>query len=40
VFISETRSLGIMIFDKEEGKWGNGGALGQSMRRDRTNDDI
>jgi hypothetical protein len=40
VFISETRSLGIMIFDKEEGKWGNGGGLGQSMRRDRTNDDI
>jgi hypothetical protein len=40
VFISETRSLGIMIFDKEDGKWGNGGALGQSMRRDRSNDDI
>jgi hypothetical protein len=40
VFISETRSLGIMIFDKEEGKWGNGGFLGQSMRRDRSNDDI
>jgi hypothetical protein len=40
VFISETRSLGIMIFDKDEGKWGNGGGLGQSMRRDRSNDDI
>ncbi len=40
VFISETRSLGIMIFDKEEGKWGNGGGMGQMMRRDRSNDDI
>jgi hypothetical protein len=40
VFISETRSLGIMIFDKEEGKWANGGGMGQMMRRDRSNDDI
>src|SRR5579871_3976549 len=38
VFISETRSLGITIFDKREGVWVNGGGLGQSMRRDRTND--
>ena len=40
VFISETRSLGIMIYDKEEQKWGNGGGFGQMMRRDRSNDDI
>jgi hypothetical protein len=38
VFISETRSLGIMIFDKREGIWINGGGMGQSMRRDRSND--
>ena len=40
VFISETRSVGIMIFDKEAGTWGNGGGFGQMMRRDRTNDDL
>jgi hypothetical protein len=40
VFISETRSLGIMIYDKEDQKWGNGGGFGQMMRRDRSNDDI
>jgi hypothetical protein len=40
VFISETRSLGIMIFDKRQGVWMNGGGLGQSMRRDRTNDSL
>jgi hypothetical protein len=38
VFISETRSLEIMTFDLHTGKWGGGGGLGQSMRRDRTND--
>jgi hypothetical protein len=38
IFISETRSLGIMIYDLHTGTWGNGGGLGQSMRRDRTND--
>jgi len=38
VFISETRSLGIMIYDKRTGVWGGGGGLGQSIRRDRTND--
>jgi len=38
VFISETRSLSITIFDKRQGVWLNGGGLGQSMRRDRSND--
>jgi hypothetical protein len=38
IFISETRSLGIMIYDLRTGVWENGGGLGQSMRRDRTND--
>jgi hypothetical protein len=38
VFISETRSLGIMIFEKRQGLWLNGGGFGQSIRRDRTND--
>jgi hypothetical protein len=38
VFISETRSLSITIYDKHEKVWVNGGGLGQSMRRDRTND--
>jgi hypothetical protein len=38
VFISETRSMGIMIFDTHERIWVNGGGFGQSMRRDRTND--
>jgi hypothetical protein len=40
VFISETRSLGITIYDKRERLWVGGGGLGQSMRRDRSNDDI
>jgi hypothetical protein len=40
VFISETRSLAITIFDKRNGAWVNGGGLGQSMRRDRTNDSL
>lgn len=38
IFISETRSLGIMVYDKRLGTWGTGGGLGQSIRRDRTND--
>jgi hypothetical protein len=38
VFISETRSLGIIVFDKRQGVWLNGGGFGQSMRRDRSND--
>ncbi len=40
VFISETRSLGITVYDKHERVWVNGGGLGQSMRRDRSNDDL
>ncbi len=40
VFISETRSLGITVYDKRERAWVGAGGLGQSMRRDRTNDDI
>jgi hypothetical protein len=40
VFVSETRSLGITIYDKHEKVWVNGGGLGQSMRRDRTNDEL
>jgi hypothetical protein len=38
LFVSETRSLGIMIYDLHTGTWGTGGGLGQSIRRDRTND--
>jgi hypothetical protein len=39
VFISETRSLQIMTFDLRKGTWnGISGMLGQSIRRDRTND--
>jgi hypothetical protein len=38
IFISETRSLEIMIYDKHQGRWASGGMLGQSMYRDRTND--
>jgi hypothetical protein len=38
IFISETRSLGIMIYDLRDGVWESSGGLGQSMRRDRTND--
>ncbi|HWE53032.1 MAG TPA: twin-arginine translocation signal domain-containing protein [Bryobacteraceae bacterium] len=40
VFISETRSLSVMIFDKRQGRWGGGGGFGQSIRRDRTNDPL
>ncbi len=40
VFVSETRSLGITVYDKLERVWVNGGGLGQSMRRDRSNDDL
>jgi len=40
VFISETRSLAITVYDKHERVWVNSGGLGQSMRRDRTNDDL
>lgn len=40
VFISETRSLGVTIYDKHERVWVNGGGFGQSMRRDRTNDEL
>jgi hypothetical protein len=38
VFISETRSLEIMAFDLHKGTWSGAGMLGQSIRRDRTND--
>jgi hypothetical protein len=38
IFVSETRSLGIMTFDLHKGTWGGGGGLGQSIRRDRSND--
>jgi hypothetical protein len=38
IFISETRSLEIMLFDLRTGTWSGGGMLGQSMRRDRSND--
>ena len=30
VFISETRNLGIMVYDKHEGQWFNAGNMGQS----------
>ena len=40
VFISETRSLGITVYDKHAKEWVGAGGLGQSMRRDRTNDDF
>jgi len=38
VFVSETRSLGIMTYDLHKGTWGEGGGMGQSIRRDRSND--
>ena len=38
IFISETRSLEIMTYDLRKATWGGGGMLGQSIRRDRTND--
>jgi hypothetical protein len=40
VFISETRSLGVLIYDKRAKEWVSAGGFGQSMRRDRTNDDL
>lgn len=40
VFISETRSLGVTIYDKHAREWVSAGGFGQSMRRDRTNDDL
>ena len=40
VFISETRSLAVTVYDKRAKEWVNAGGLGQSMRRDRTNDDL
>ena len=40
VFISETRSLSITVYDKRERVWVNSGGLGQSMRRDRSNDEL
>jgi hypothetical protein len=40
VFISETRSLGITVYDKHAKEWVGAGGLGQSIRRDRTNDDL
>ena len=38
VFISETRSKSVMIFDKRNGYWVNAGSFGQSIRRERSND--
>lgn len=40
VFISETRSLGITVYDKRAKEWVGAGGFGQSMRRDRTNDQL
>jgi hypothetical protein len=40
VFISETRSLAVTVYDKRAQAWVNAGGFGQSMRRDRTNDDL
>lgn len=40
VFISETRSLSVTVYDKHERVWVGSGSFGQSMRRDRTNDDL
>jgi hypothetical protein len=36
--ISETRSLGVMVYDGRKAKWGNASGYGQMMRRDCTND--
>jgi hypothetical protein len=36
--ISETRSLGIMVYDLKRGFWGSGSSYGQMTRRDCTND--
>jgi hypothetical protein len=38
--ITETRSLGVMIYDGIAGRWENGGSFGQTMRRDCTNDPV
>ena len=40
VFISETRSLAVTVYDKRAKEWVNAGGFGQSMRRDRSNDDL
>jgi hypothetical protein len=40
VFISETRSLSITVCDKRERAWVGSGGFGQSVRRDRTNDEL
>jgi len=40
VFISETRSLGITVYDKRAQMWVGSGGFGQSMRRDRSNDEL
>ena len=40
VFVSETRSLGVTVYDKRAQAWVGGGGFEQSMRRDRTNDDL
>jgi hypothetical protein len=36
--ITETRSLGIMVYDGIAGRWESGGSFGQTMRRNCTND--
>jgi hypothetical protein len=36
--ISETRSLGIMVYDRKNERWENSGGYGQMTRRDCTND--
>jgi hypothetical protein len=38
VFISETRSMSVMVYDKRQGYWVNAGSFGQSIRRERSND--
>ncbi|HWE53033.1 MAG TPA: twin-arginine translocation signal domain-containing protein [Bryobacteraceae bacterium] len=38
VFISETRNLSVMVFDKRQGYWVNSSNFGQSIRRERSND--
>jgi hypothetical protein len=40
VFISETRSLSITVYDKRAQAWVGSGGMGQSMRRDRSNDEL
>jgi hypothetical protein len=36
--ITETRSLGIMVYDGKQSRWETAGGFGQTMRRDCTND--